>query len=92
MSSAIRNENAFDGVLNKNGSEQRLFYKMKHFPLSAAFLLAAVLCALCADQPRLLVYTKNQSGPGLYVHDNIPASVAALKKLGVENHFEENPL
>jgi len=33
------------------------------------------------------VYTKNQTGKGLYVHDNIPASVEAIKKLGTENNF-----
>ena len=33
---------------------------------------------------RILVYTKNGKG---YVHDNIAASTAALKKLGEENHF-----
>jgi type 1 glutamine amidotransferase len=39
----------------------------------------------------VLVYTKNQvkneAGKALYVHDNIPASVAAIKKLGEENNF-----
>lgn len=40
-----------------------------------------------APQNRVLVYTKNQVGKGLYVHNNIPASVAALKKLGEENKF-----
>ena len=34
-----------------------------------------------------MVYTKNQVGQGLYVHANIPASVAAIKKLGAENNF-----
>ena len=40
-----------------------------------------------APEPRVLVYTKNQVGKGLYVHANIPASVAAIKKLGEENEF-----
>lgn len=53
----------------------------------AAFVFIPAL-ALSADAPRrVLVYTKNQAGPGLYVHDNIPASVEALKKLGAENQF-----
>lgn len=43
--------------------------------------------AVAAPEPRVLVYTKNQIGKGLYVHDNIAASVAALKKLGAENGF-----
>ena len=33
---------------------------------------------------RVLVYTRNGEG---YVHDNIAASVAAIKKLGSENGF-----
>src|ERR1039457_7156113 len=50
-----------------------------------ACLTAGVLGA--APERRVLVYTKNQVGKGLYVHDNIPASVAAIKKLGEENSF-----
>lgn len=34
---------------------------------------------------RVLVYTKN--GPG-YVHDNIPAAVACIQKLGLEKKFQ----
>ena len=40
-----------------------------------------------ASERRILVYTKNQVGPGLYVHDNIAASVASIRKLGRENNF-----
>src|SRR5207249_1150232 len=40
-----------------------------------------------AAENRVLVYTKNQIGKGLYVHDNIPASIEAIKKLGAENDF-----
>ena len=50
-----------------------------------ACLTAGILGA--APERRVLVYTKNQVGKGLYVHDNIPASVAAIKKLGEENSF-----
>ena len=50
-----------------------------------ACLTASVLGA--APERRVLVYTKNQVAQGLYVHANIPASVAALKKLGKENGF-----
>jgi type 1 glutamine amidotransferase len=45
--------------------------------------LTAVALGADADR-RVLVYTKNGKG---YVHDNIPASVAAIKKLGSENNF-----
>ena len=53
--------------------------------LVLACLTAGVLGA--SAERRVLVYTKNQIGKGLYVHDNIPASVAAIKKLGEENSF-----
>jgi len=54
--------------------------------------LAVFTCLTAAAAPapaerRVLVYTKNQVGQGRYVHDNIAASVAALKKLGAENNF-----
>ena len=57
-----------------------------------AVLLGLLTClttlALAAPaERRVLVYTKNQVGKGFYVHDNIAASVAALKKLGAENNF-----
>jgi type 1 glutamine amidotransferase len=45
--------------------------------------LATLALGADADR-RVLVYTKNGKG---YVHDNIPASVAAIKKLGAENNF-----
>ena len=37
------------------------------------------------DGKRVLVYTRNGEG---YVHENIPASVAAIQELGKENGFE----
>jgi len=58
---------------------------------SIAFLtLLACLTAVAlgaSPESRVLVYTKNQVGKGLYVHNNIPASVTAIKKLGEENNF-----
>ena len=52
-------------------------------------LLACLTTGLpgAAPERRVLVYTKNQVGQGLYVHANISASVAAIKKLGAENNF-----
>jgi type 1 glutamine amidotransferase len=47
-----------------------------------AILTAGVLNA--APERRVLVYTKNGKG---YVHDNIAASVAAIKQLGATNNF-----
>jgi type 1 glutamine amidotransferase len=55
--------------------------------LSAAFAAITSLAFGAGAEPRVLVYTKNQVGPGLYVHDNIAASVEAIKKLGAENRF-----
>jgi type 1 glutamine amidotransferase len=40
--------------------------------------------AVPVSQKRILVYTKNGTG---YVHDNIKASVEALKKIGAENNL-----
>jgi type 1 glutamine amidotransferase len=51
--------------------------------LSLLILVGTVSLA-SASERRVLVYTKNGKG---YVHDNIAASVAAIKKLGTENKF-----
>jgi type 1 glutamine amidotransferase len=56
--------------------------------LPVALALTTVWLAAAAAPPRVLVYTKNQIGPGLYVHDNIAESVVAIKKLGAQNHFD----
>jgi type 1 glutamine amidotransferase len=58
-----------------------------------AVLLAAIFAGTAATtaEPAVLLYTKNQIGKGLFVHDNIPASIAAIKKLGTENHFMVEP-
>ena len=50
----------------------------------ALALLSCAVSLAAASERRVLVYTKNGKG---YVHDNIAASVVALKKLGAENHF-----
>ena len=55
--------------------------------LSTVFATIASLALGAPAEPRVLVYTKNQVGQGLYIHDNIAASVEAIKKLGAENHF-----
>jgi type 1 glutamine amidotransferase len=63
---------------------------MKSIRLVLVLLFLASLAlagAGAAPEPRVLVYTKNQVGRGLYVHDNIAASVAAIRKLGAANHF-----
>lgn len=50
--------------------------------------LAASLGGLKTAQPRILVYTRNYTPDGKgYVHDNIAASVAAIRKMGAEAGF-----
>ena len=58
----------------------------------AAVVSLTALTAGAAAERRILVYTRNQTGKtpdgkSFYVHDNIAASVAAIKKLADENHF-----
>ena len=60
-------------------------FRIKKLGILLTLLASLSAVALGADADRrVLVYTKNGKG---YVHDNIPASVAALKKLGAENNF-----
>ena len=62
---------------------------MKHVVtiLLAAAALAGVGRAQTAEK-RVLVYTRNYvTGGGGYVHENIPYSVAAIRKMGAENGF-----
>jgi type 1 glutamine amidotransferase len=61
---------------------------VKRLIIYAVAVLMAAGSVASADPARVLVYTKNQVGKGLFVHDNIAASVVALKKMGVENHFD----
>jgi type 1 glutamine amidotransferase len=55
--------------------------------LSTVLAMITTLALGAVAEPRVLVYTKNQVGQGLYIHDNIAAGVEAIKKLGMENHF-----
>lgn len=58
--------------------------------LLGLFLLAVTISwtfLLDAAEFRVLVYNKNQVGTNLYVHNNIAAATAAIKKLGQENGF-----
>ena len=59
--------------------------------LSAALATAAAApnaAGLAAIQPKVLVYTRNYTPDGKgYVHDNISASVEAIKKMGAESGF-----
>jgi type 1 glutamine amidotransferase len=57
--------------------------KVKLSLLICLFTVASLL-TVTAAQKRILVYTKNGTG---YVHDNIKASVEALKKIGAENNL-----
>jgi type 1 glutamine amidotransferase len=57
--------------------------KFKMLLLAVIFPLTFILGSPPA-QKRILVYTRNGEG---YVHDNIKASVEALKKIGAENNL-----
>lgn len=51
-------------------------------------LLMLALATTASAQRKVLVYTRNFTPDGKgYVHDNIAASVAAIRKMGVENGF-----
>jgi type 1 glutamine amidotransferase len=56
--------------------------------LRLLLVVLATIPATAQVQPRVLVYTRNYTADGKgYVHDNIPASVDAIKKMGAENGF-----
>jgi uncharacterized protein len=63
---------------------------MRNRLLKCAAAAAVMLCTSIGlgAETKVLVYTRNfvSSGKG-YVHDNIQSSVAAIQKLGRENHF-----
>ncbi|CAN5396409.1 hypothetical protein BH09GEM1_BH09GEM1_27770 [soil metagenome] len=57
-------------------------------PLPLALLLLALSGQAAAAQRRVLVYTRNYTPDGKgYVHDNIAASVAAIRRMGAEGAF-----
>ncbi len=66
----------YDGSLNSLTAE-RYWHDFAHPP-------RVVVGTPALSGKRVLVYTKNGKG---YVHDNIPASIAALERLGEENGF-----
>ncbi len=50
--------------------------------------LVSLVPLIATAQPRVLVYTRNYTPDGKgYVHDNIAASVDAMKKMGAEKQF-----
>jgi type 1 glutamine amidotransferase len=71
------------------GTELHRTAALLAFTLLAAFALFSVaLPVAAATQPRILVYTRNYTPDGKgYVHDNIAASVEAIKKMGAEKAF-----
>jgi hypothetical protein len=72
-------------------SKRMLLRYMMSGGLSAATLAAAVCSGSAAQEaklPRVLVYTRNYTPDGKgYVHDNIAASVEAIRKMGAESGF-----
>jgi len=57
---------------------------MKSLLLFILFVVFSLTINAQLKNKHVLVFTKNGKG---YVHENIPASIAALKKLGIENGF-----
>lgn len=56
--------------------------------LTVLFAMLAPMPVAAAAQPRILVYTRNYTPDGKgYVHENIAASVEAIKKMGAEKGF-----
>jgi type 1 glutamine amidotransferase len=56
--------------------------------LAATTAESAAAAQEAAKQPRVLVYTRNYTPDGKgYVHDNIAASVEAIRKMGAESEF-----
>lgn len=56
--------------------------------LVAALLLSSVASLRVGAQARVLVYTRNYTANGKgYVHDNIAASVVAIRRMGAEKGF-----
>jgi type 1 glutamine amidotransferase len=62
---------------------------MVNTPRLAWFALALLTAAPIFGANKVLVYTRNYTPDGKgYVHENIAASVAAIRKMGAENGFE----
>ena len=68
----------YDGEIDKATAE-RYWYDFAHPPKVEVSVQPSL------EGKKILLYTKNGEG---YVHDNIPASIEAIKKLGKENGFE----
>jgi type 1 glutamine amidotransferase len=57
-------------------------------PVVLAIVLLSFVAETAGAQRRVLVYTRNYTPDGKgYVHDNIAASVAAIRKMGAEKGF-----
>ena len=57
---------------------------MKSLLVFILFIVFSLTLTAQLKNKHVLIFTKNGKG---YVHENIPASIAALQKLGVENGF-----
>jgi type 1 glutamine amidotransferase len=57
---------------------------MKSLLLFILFVVFSLSITAQLKNKHVLIFTKNGKG---YVHENIPASIAALQKLGIENGF-----
>jgi len=57
---------------------------MRSLSLFILFVVYTMVTHAQLKNKHLLIFTKNGKG---YIHENIPSSIAALQKLGIENGF-----
>src|SRR6478736_5759755 len=62
----------------------KFYFKMKSLLLFILCIVFSLNINAQLKNKNVLIFTKNGKG---YVHENIPASIAALQKLGIENGF-----
>ena len=65
----------------------RAALQFKLFVLSFLAGFLALTTSAAADNPRVLIYTRNQIGQGFYVHENIAQATAAIKKAAAAQHI-----
>ena len=66
----------------------RAALQIKRFVLLFLAGFLALTTSFAADNPRVLIYTRNQIGQGLYVHDNIAQATAAIQKAAAAQHID----
>jgi len=62
--------------------------QIKRFILLFLAGFLALTASFAADNTRVLIYTRNQIGQGLYVHENIAQATAAIQKAAAAQHID----